>query len=113
MKTISELGNANLRKSLEAVKNEAQRIAGKDMRLIVYGSHARGEQRDDSDVDLMVILPDEKATYEIEDRVRNVIYDAGLEIDKHYSVMVVSESEALQHSGFMVFGRVEQEGIAV
>ena len=113
MKTISELGNVELRESLEAVKAEIQRIVGKNIQFIIYGSYARGEEREDSDVDLMVVLPDEKASYEIQDRIRNVIYDAGFEMEKHYSVMVVSESQARKHSGFMVFGNVEREGIAV
>ena len=70
-------------------------------------------QLPDSDVDLMVVLPDEKKTIEIEDRVRDVIYDAGFEMDMLFSVMVVSESQARKHSGFMVFEGVEKEGITV
>jgi len=113
MKTIEELKNANLREALEAVKAEVRRIAGDGARLIIYGSYARGEEREDSDVNLMVILPDALKTFEIEDNVRNVIYDAGFNLDMHFSVMVVSETQARKHAGFMVFGGVEREGIAV
>ena len=113
MKTITELRNKKLREALAAVKEQVGRIVGGGARLIIYGSYARGEEREDSDVDLMVVLQDEKATFEIDDSIRNVIYDAGFELDMHFSVMVVTESQARKHSGFMVFGGVEREGIAV
>lgn len=113
MKTIEELRNPMLREALEEVKTEVKRIVGEYARLIIYGSYARGEEREDSDVDLMLVLPDEKATIAIEDKVRDVIYDAGFELDMHFSVMVVTESQALKHSGFMVFGSVEREGIDI
>jgi uncharacterized protein len=113
MKTIGELRNVRLREALGSVNEEIGCIAGEGARLIVFGSHARGEERADSDVDLMVVLPDEMAVSQTMDSVRNVIYDAGLELDMHLSVMVVSESQAKKHSGFMVFGSVEREGIAV
>ena len=77
MKSIVELRNLKLRLALETVKKDIIDIVGDNVRLIVYGSYARGEEREDSDVDLMVVLSDEKKTFEIEDRVRDVIYDAG------------------------------------
>ncbi|MEW6203621.1 MAG: nucleotidyltransferase domain-containing protein [bacterium] len=113
MKTIGELRNARLRKSLEAVKAEVRRIAGNGARLIIYGSYARGEEREDSDVDLMVVLPDEKRTFEIEDRVRDAIYDIGFDNDFVISVMVVTETQVAGNKGFMVFGSVEKDGVLI
>lgn len=113
MKSLAELRNLKLRLALEAVKKDIVGIAGADVRLIVYGSYARGDEREDSDVDLMVVLPDEKKTFEIEDRIRDRIYDAGFKQDMLFSVMVVSEAQAVKYAGFMVFGGVEKEGIAV
>lgn len=113
MKTIEALGNVGLRTALEALKDEVSRIAGAGARMIVYGSYARGEEREDSDVDIMVVLPDDNASFKIQDEVRNAVYDAGFELDKHFSVIVVTELQVRKHSGFMVFGSVEREGLVL
>ena len=113
MKTIAELRNAILRKALGAVKAEVVRIAGEDARLIIYGSYARGEEREDSDVDIMVILPDEVASEEIEDIVWNAIFEVGYETDFLLSAIIVSESQVKKFEGFKVFGSVEKEGVPI
>jgi len=111
MRTISELKNEKLREALEAVKAEVRRIAGDGARLIIYGSHARGEEREDSDVDLMVVLPDALKTFENEDLLRDAIYDIGFDNGFVISVLVASESHVKNMNGFMVYGSVEKEGV--
>lgn len=113
MKTISEMRNSKLRKALDAVKSEIRAIAGEDARLIIYGSYARSEEREDSDVDLMVVLPDEKADFEIKNKVRDTIYDIGFDNDFVISVMVVTKTQVKKNKGFMVFGSVEKEGVQI
>ena len=113
MKTIAELKSAKLRETLEAVKAEIQRIAGDGARMIVYGSYARGEERDDSDVDLMVILPDEKYTFEIKDEIHDAVFEIGYEAEFLISIFFASESIARKFEGFKVFASVEREGVLV
>ena len=81
--------------------------------MFLFGSHARGEAGADSDVDLFVILPDETATLQTEDRVRDAVYDFSLKGDYLFSVMVVSESQAREFAGSMVFAEVEREGVPI
>ncbi len=111
--SLNGLRDTKLLDMLAAVKVKLEKIAGSGVRFMVYGSYARGEERADSDVDLMVVLPDGNASFAIENEIRDVIYDAGFEMDKIFSVMVVSESQAEKYSGFMVFGSVEREGVAI
>ena len=113
MKTIKELKNAKLLKALEAVKEEIRGIAGVDARLTIYGSYARGEEREDSDIDLMVVLPDEKADFQMEELIRDSVIDIGLEDDFLFSVIVVTESQMKRFKGFKVFDSVEKEGVPV
>ncbi len=113
MKTAAELSDTRLREALGVVKTELRKIAGEEARLIVYGSYARGEARPDSDVDLMVVLPDELKTFEMEDKVRDAIYDIGFDNDFLFSVMVASESHVKKMQGFMVYDSVEKEGILI
>ncbi|MFH1539440.1 MAG: nucleotidyltransferase domain-containing protein [bacterium] len=113
MKTIAELRDAKLRETLEVMKAEVKRIAGDGARLIVYGSHARGEEREDSDVDLMVVIPDEEDHLEMKDRIRFAVYKHSLKTEFLFSALIVPESMTRKMKGFKVFGEVEKEGMLI
>ncbi len=82
-------------------------------RLVLFGSHARGDAGADSDVDLLVVLPDDIATLDTDDRVRDAVYDFSIEGDYIFSAMVVSESQASDMSGLGLFAEIEREGVAL
>lgn len=113
MRTTAELRNPKLRETLDVVKSEVRRIAGDSARLIIYGSYARGEEREDSDVDLMAVLPDEKADFQTEERIKDRVIEIGLENDFLFSVIVVADSQMKRFQGFKVFDSVEKEGLPV
>lgn len=112
MKTILDLKNEDLRRAVQNVKRQAQAIAG-GARVLIFGSYARGEERDDSDVDIMIVLPDEHSDFATEDRIRDMAIETGLENDFLFSVIIVSESQMIRFRGFKVFGAVEDEGVPV
>lgn len=98
---------------LHEVKDAIGHAVGEDFRLILYGSRARGDAEPDSDVDLMVILPDGQADSATEEKVWDTVYEVSIRTDYLLSVIVVSESYAKEWSGFKVFGAVEREGITI
>jgi len=52
--------SAKIRKVLRKLKKEMIRIYGANVdRIILYGSRARGDARDDSDIDILVVLKDD------------------------------------------------------
>lgn len=55
--------------------------------VILYGSVARGEETVESDIDLLVLVPQE-VTYEIERAIRDQIYEIELQCDHIISVIV-------------------------
>lgn len=64
--------------------------AGKDARVILFGSHARGEERPDSDVDFLVIEPEIADRFGEAVRLARLIGELGVPGD----VVVVSEAHA-------------------
>ena len=51
---------AKIQKVLRKLKKELFRIYGVNVdRIILYGSRARGDARDDSDIDILVVLKDD------------------------------------------------------
>ena len=58
------------------------------VRLIVYGSYARGVYREDSDIDLIVLLDTEKISYEQEKSITYPLYDIKFDTGVLISPMV-------------------------
>ncbi len=102
-----------LRDALAQIKQAVRAEIGPDFRLILYGSYARGEQTDESDVDLMLVLPDKVATFSTTNRLRDLIYDFSLRTTYLFSVLVVTESVFREQAGFLVFASIEREGMVV
>ena len=82
-------------------------------RLIMFGSYARGEQKEDSDIDFLVILKDRDISvfHEIE-KINNEIYSLILESGKILSFIPTTE-EKFQNSSNYFYRRIKQEGKTV
>jgi predicted nucleotidyltransferase len=85
-----------------------------DAEVILYGSVARGDERPDSDIDLLVLVPQE-VTHKLERAISDQIYDIELETDQIISLIV--RQSAKWHSeplNFTPLYRViEREGVPV
>lgn len=71
---------------------EILREVASDSQRILYGSEARGEARDDSDIDILVILPEGCEGLEFVERQSEIIgrlYDVELEYLVDISTLVV------------------------
>jgi len=64
-----------------------------DAILILYGSYARGDYRDDSDVDLLVLLNQEKITRIDEKRIKYPLYDIEFDTGTIISPLVFSKRD--------------------
>jgi len=63
--------------------------AAHPVRIIVFGSHGRGDASDESDLDLMVIMPEVKNKYKEMVRLRRVLRPLRIPVD----VLVYSQDE--------------------
>jgi uncharacterized protein len=68
--------------------------AAKPSKIILFGSYARGDATEDSDLDLMVIEAEVSSQFEEMVRLRNVMGDMGVGVD----LLVYSDSEATRRS---------------
>ncbi len=112
MRTLAAV-DGNLGSILANMGQAVAAVTGGRSRMSLFGSHARGEADADSDVDLLVILPDDIADIETEDRVRDAVYEFSLTSDYVFSVMVMSEAQAEELSGVALMAEVEREGVAL
>ena len=90
-------------------RERTQKLLGAQVQVILFGSYARGEETEGSDVDLLVVVPRlDKKTLDV---LLNVAWEIGYEAGVVFSVVpvAVDELERLAESPF--FRTVQREGI--
>lgn len=106
----------NLSVLLEGYREAVALILGERLsRMILYGSYARGDFKQDSDMDIMIladILPEEISGYA--DKVYDITYDFeiqyGVEINPSIQSMQTYEQWKKVYPFFM---NIEKDGVAV
>ncbi|MEE8640485.1 MAG: nucleotidyltransferase domain-containing protein, partial [bacterium] len=82
------------------------------VRIILYGSRARGDYNEDSDIDLLVVVRDIDAK-EADDRIFPFASEM---LDKYEELLfphVVSEEEYVERHDRAFYINVREEGVAV
>lgn len=95
---------------------EVKRVMGDELRkVIVYGSYARGDCNENSDVDVMVLtsLAEEDIT-EVEYKLYDIAFDYLMEYGVDISVIVKNEEHFKYWLGALPFyDNVEREGVVI
>lgn len=98
---------------IEGIKQVAQHALPKHGRIILYGSRARGDAREDSDWDLLVILDKSKIEQADYDRLSYPLTALGWDLGE-IIIPVLYTQEEWDKSFFTPFYKnVTQEGITI
>jgi predicted nucleotidyltransferase len=82
-----------------------------DATLIVYGSYARGDFRNDSDIDILILINKDKITRSDEKRIKYPLYDIEFETGTIISPLVFSKNEwETKHHITPFYENVTREG---
>ena len=110
MATVSPEIDAILKQCKQALQDlYGERFAG----LVLYGSMARGDYHDESDIDLLVLLHGEVNPYREVWRIGEALYPIQLEhCERVISAKAVS-AEKYRDSKWSFFCHVRREGVAV
>lgn len=83
-------------------------------RLVLFGSQARGDAREDSDWDLLVLLNKEKRNFiEDYDRYAYPFAELGLQHDVVISAKVFTEKDWGRQKPSIFYKNIEQDGIEI
>ena len=82
-------------------------------KLILFGSQARGDAREDSDWDLLMLLDKEKITFEDENTYAYPFTDMGWNYGTYVSVKLYTNKEWEERNFTPFFYNVQQDGILI
>ena len=96
---------------LQQIKDSV-RATDPEAMLILYGSYARGDYKEDSDIDILVLLDKDKITYEDRTRIGNPLYHIQLATDTLISPCIFSKQQwEAKHRITPFYKNVTREGI--
>lgn len=105
-----------LNELLQKFKSEAEKVFGSKLQdMILYGSYARGDNTDESDIDVMLIVdisPDDELNSAVQ--LSDIVVDLNLEFDVVLSPLVESKEKYEKYKHINpLFVNVEKEGIRI
>lgn len=95
---------------------QVQKVLGKSLKkVILYGSYARGDYREDSDIDIMILttLTDEEIR-QIKTTIYDVAFDFQMEYGVDISVIIKNEEHFNYWLGALPFyNNIQKEGVVL
>jgi predicted nucleotidyltransferase len=82
--------------------------------VVLYGSKARGDDRPDSDIDLLVLM-DREMSWQEQQVVRDALYDVMLEHDVLFQTIIESKSEWWDgpHTFLLIVQETAHDGVLI
>lgn len=107
---------SELQTVLKELKNASERLYGEKLnKIILYGSYARGDNTEESDIDIMIILncnPDEIKG--LRNLTTEMVSDISLEQEVFLSVLLRDKNYFEENLDFLPFYQnIAQEGITI
>ncbi len=94
---------------LSRLKTELEKVAG-NLRMIVFGSYARGDFTSESDIDILILVPDGLAA-EREDKLREVLKEFAQKHNAFLAPIILRQSDFERR--LPLYLRLKEEGVEV
>jgi len=106
--------NGNIDTAIEELKDSLKERFGKGIELFLFGSVARGESSESSDVDILVLLKNPVST-SIEEEIFDIAYEIGLEYDIVFGIIVYTKKQWNRLSNIQspLIVEIKKEGVKI
>lgn len=105
MKSAKEQILSRIKESVKEIEPQSE--------IILFGSKARGDDRDDSDWDLLILIPSQ-VNLAVEQKFRHKLFELELEYGQAFSTFVYSKSDWDNKLRITpLYKNIEREGIRI
>jgi predicted nucleotidyltransferase len=84
-----------------------------DQRVLLYGSQARGDEREDSDWDILILLDKDKRDFQDQNNYAYPFTELGLDYDVFISARVFTKKDWERQKPSLFYKNVEQDAIEI
>ena len=96
---------------LQSIKVRAKEVLPKDGKAILFGSQARGDYREDSDWDLLLLLDKPKLSPSDFDEYAYPFFELGWQLDAEIHPLLYTVTDWEKRRGMMLYVDVKEEGV--
>ncbi|MCK4476139.1 MAG: nucleotidyltransferase domain-containing protein [Methanophagales archaeon] len=105
--------NEKIKHFVEEVKEYLIKTYGEKIKqVMVYGSYARGEATEESDIDVLIVVDDSLNPFAVRKSLSDILFDILLENGELISVIAIPESFFKNYNSPFLLN-VKEEGVAV
>jgi len=98
---------------IQALRELASAVLPAGAEALLFGSRARGDARDDSDWDVLILIQGERATGDDFDKYAYPFVDYGWSIGEHIHPLIYSFSDWNRRSFTPFYKNVQSEGVSL
>jgi predicted nucleotidyltransferase len=82
-------------------------------KIILFGSVARGEDTDESDIDIIIITYNVNDDLRIEDEIYGKTFDTLLKTGEYLSVKMIDSEHYKKHENFSFYRNIMKDGVLI
>jgi predicted nucleotidyltransferase len=108
----------NIRELLQKYREAIENVSDNHIqKVVLYGSYARGDFRNDSDIDVMILM-DIDETSNLIKKYENKIYDVTYDFNMEYDIEIMPIVKDIRHfdywkNAYLFYKNVDKEGVII